>query len=305
MVAGTIEGFVSPAPIPRPADDRPDLARLPWLADAAARVCTAVERNDARLVDHFVRDHHVPRRLHDLIAGVVDGRRQRADHAARDAAVVEPHVQPAAKRPQRVRVGADAAWGARAVARTPDDALPEGILDEHCRHIYDPEGELRASHLIDTNSGNVARGIFQGFRSPKGEDLVLKRNLFIEGVLPSSILRKLTDEEMSAYRAPFAKEERVSRRAQRADRRSLLLGVADQREVAVAELDRPARHLRPGRGNRRRPDRRRRRIGAVLGVLAALAVLAGVLFLSPALAVRDMANDPKRPRWTEAPKAAP
>ena len=52
-----------------------------------------------------------------------------------------------------------------------------------------------------------ARGIFQGFRSAKGEDLVLKRNLFIEGVLPSSILRKLSDEEMAAYRAPFAREE--------------------------------------------------------------------------------------------------
>lgn len=51
-----------------------------------------------------------------------------------------------------------------------------------------------------------ARGIFQGFRSAKGEDLVLKRNLFIEGVLPSSILRKLSDEEMAAYRAPFALE---------------------------------------------------------------------------------------------------
>jgi haloalkane dehalogenase len=51
-----------------------------------------------------------------------------------------------------------------------------------------------------------ARGIFQGFRSTKGEDLVLKRNLFIEGVLPSSILRKLSDEEMAAYRAPFVLE---------------------------------------------------------------------------------------------------
>lgn len=51
-----------------------------------------------------------------------------------------------------------------------------------------------------------ARGIFQGFRSPKGEDLVLKRNLFIEAVLPSAILRKLSDEEMAAYRAPFALE---------------------------------------------------------------------------------------------------
>jgi len=52
-----------------------------------------------------------------------------------------------------------------------------------------------------------ARGIFQGFRSPKGEDLILKRNLFIEGVLPSSILRKLTNEEMENYRAPFTVEE--------------------------------------------------------------------------------------------------
>lgn len=52
-----------------------------------------------------------------------------------------------------------------------------------------------------------ARGIFQGFRSAKGEDLVLKRNLFIEGVLPSSILRKLSEDEMAAYRAAFVKEE--------------------------------------------------------------------------------------------------
>ena len=48
-----------------------------------------------------------------------------------------------------------------------------------------------------------ARGIFQGFRSGKGEDLVLTRNLFVEGVLPNSIIRKLTDEEMDHYRAPF------------------------------------------------------------------------------------------------------
>jgi haloalkane dehalogenase len=51
-----------------------------------------------------------------------------------------------------------------------------------------------------------ARGIFQGFRSAKGEDLILKRNLFIEGVLPSSILRKLSEEEMANYRAPFLEE---------------------------------------------------------------------------------------------------
>ena len=48
-----------------------------------------------------------------------------------------------------------------------------------------------------------ARGIFQGFRSDKGEDLVLTRNLFVEGVLPSSVLRDLSEEEMAHYRAPF------------------------------------------------------------------------------------------------------
>ena len=52
-----------------------------------------------------------------------------------------------------------------------------------------------------------ARGIFQGFRSPKGEDLVLKRNMFVEAVLPSSIIRDLSDEEMAAYRAPFDSPE--------------------------------------------------------------------------------------------------
>ena len=48
-----------------------------------------------------------------------------------------------------------------------------------------------------------ARGIFQGFRSPKGEGLVLERNMFVEAVLPSSVIRELADDEMNAYRAPF------------------------------------------------------------------------------------------------------
>jgi haloalkane dehalogenase len=51
---------------------------------------------------------------------------------------------------------------------------------------------------------DAARGVFQGFRSPAGEDLVLERNVFVERVLPGSILRKLTEEEMAVYRRPFA-----------------------------------------------------------------------------------------------------
>jgi ribosomal protein S12 methylthiotransferase accessory factor len=39
------------------------------------------------------------------------------------------------------------------------DALPAGILDDYCLQIYNSDGELRGSHLVDTNSGNVQRGI--------------------------------------------------------------------------------------------------------------------------------------------------
>src|SRR5690554_360342 len=40
-----------------------------------------------------------------------------------------------------------------------DDALPAGLLDPHTLAIYNPEGELQGSHLIDTNSGRADRGI--------------------------------------------------------------------------------------------------------------------------------------------------
>jgi len=40
-----------------------------------------------------------------------------------------------------------------------DDALPDGLMDEKCWQLYNPDDELRASHLIDTNSGLVERGI--------------------------------------------------------------------------------------------------------------------------------------------------
>ena len=51
-----------------------------------------------------------------------------------------------------------------------------------------------------------AKSIFQGFRSDAGEDLILKKNLFIEGVLPNAIIRNLTETEMDIYRKPFLKE---------------------------------------------------------------------------------------------------
>ena len=60
-----------------------------------------------------------------------------------------------------------------------DDALPTGILDEYTREIFDPEGELRGSHLIDTNSGNSERGIcsIPYVRQSDGETVYFPSNL--------------------------------------------------------------------------------------------------------------------------------
>ena len=49
----------------------------------------------------------------------------------------------------------------------------------------------------------AARGVFEGFRSPAGEDMVLEKNIFVENVLPGSIIRDLDDAEMAVYRRPF------------------------------------------------------------------------------------------------------
>jgi haloalkane dehalogenase len=49
----------------------------------------------------------------------------------------------------------------------------------------------------------AARELFQGFRSPTGEQMILENNTFDEGVLTGAILRTLTDEEMAEYRRPF------------------------------------------------------------------------------------------------------
>ena len=47
------------------------------------------------------------------------------------------------------------------------------------------------------------RPLFQGFRSEAGETMVLEKNIFVERVLPGSVLRGLTDDEMAVYRRPF------------------------------------------------------------------------------------------------------
>ncbi len=49
----------------------------------------------------------------------------------------------------------------------------------------------------------AARRVFQGFRSDAGEGMVIENNVFVERVLPGSILRALTEAEMAVYRAPY------------------------------------------------------------------------------------------------------
>jgi ribosomal protein S12 methylthiotransferase accessory factor len=61
----------------------------------------------------------------------------------------------------------------------PNDELPQGILDSHCLEIYNPEGELAGSNLIDTNSGNAERGIcaLPFVRYSDGETVYFPSNL--------------------------------------------------------------------------------------------------------------------------------
>ena len=79
---------------------------------------------------------------------------------------------------------------------------------EKVKGICYMEAIVKSMQWVDWNED--ARGIFQGFRSPAGEDMILEKNLFIEAVLPGSILRKLSDEEMNEYRRPF--NNKIARR---------------------------------------------------------------------------------------------
>jgi len=56
-----------------------------------------------------------------------------------------------------------------------------------------------------------ARKIFQGMRSPAGESLVLEKNVFVERILPGSVLRRLGEDEMRVYRGPWQAEGEARR----------------------------------------------------------------------------------------------
>ena len=81
-------------------------------------------------------------------------------------------------------------------------------FDWACRHPDAVRGiaymEAIVRPLTWAEWPEAARGIFEAFRSPAGEEMILEKNVFIEAVLPGSIARKMTDDEMAVYRRPFA-----------------------------------------------------------------------------------------------------
>ena len=81
-------------------------------------------------------------------------------------------------------------------------------FDWACQHPDKVRGIAYMEAIVTTMTWDdwplAARDIFQAFRSEAGEAIVLDKNVFVERVLPSSILRTLSDAEMDEYRRPFA-----------------------------------------------------------------------------------------------------
>jgi haloalkane dehalogenase len=78
------------------------------------------------------------------------------------------------------------------------------------------------------------RKLFQGFRSDAGEAMVLEKNVFVERVLPGSVLRGLTDAEMTVYRRPFS-EPGEARRPTLSWPRQIPLGGAPADVAAIVQ----------------------------------------------------------------------
>jgi haloalkane dehalogenase len=83
-----------------------------------------------------------------------------------------------------------------------------------------------------------ARSIFEGLRSSAGEEMVLEKNLFVEAVLPASVIRALTAEEMAEYRRPFAEPGETRRPTLTWPRQIPIDGEpADVHEIVAAYAD--------------------------------------------------------------------
>ncbi len=80
-----------------------------------------------------------------------------------------------------------------------------------CRHPDQVQALAYMEALVQPRRwddfANGRDGLFRALRSDKGEAMIFDRNVFVETVLPKSIIRTLADEEMDAYRAPYRDRE--------------------------------------------------------------------------------------------------
>ncbi len=115
------------------------------------------------------------------------------------------------------------------------DQLPKEILDEYCRDIYDPDGELCGSHLYDTNSGNVERGIcsLPFVRQSDGEVVYFPSNLLENLFLSNGMSAGNTVAE--------AQVQCLSEIFERAVKREIL-----EREMALPDVPREVLAKYPG-----------------------------------------------------------
>src|SRR5687768_11987322 len=119
----------------------PPAARIAKILARAFRTSASFQRNDASLVNHFVTDDHRIRTLRDVVAAAVTGWHHRVGNTARDAAIVEAHVEPTVERTARVGVGADAASAApRGRVGTARNAAVRRIDDEPGAAVLAIEG---------------------------------------------------------------------------------------------------------------------------------------------------------------------
>ena len=103
---------------------------------------------------------------------------------------------------------------------------------ERVKGIAYMEAVVRPMQWDDFNQ--QARPVFEGFRSENGEVMVLEKNIFVERVLPGSVLRGLSDAEMAVYRRPFA-EPGEGRRPTLTWPRQIPLGGEPAEVVAIAD----------------------------------------------------------------------
>jgi haloalkane dehalogenase len=80
-------------------------------------------------------------------------------------------------------------------------------FDWACRHPASVRGIAYMEAIVQPLTWDqwpgAARAIFQALRSPAGEEMVLQKNVFVERILPASVLRGLTEAEMAVYRRPY------------------------------------------------------------------------------------------------------